>query len=250
MPAGTTLCLLGPNGAGKTTAVRMLATLLRPDTGWARVAGHDVVRDSAEVRRNIGVAGQYASLDECLTGRANLIMLGELSRLRHREAKRRAAELLAQFGLEPAAGRPVVPTPAACGAAWTWPPACWPGPGCCSSTSRPPGWTPGAGRTCGGTSGNWSQRAARSCSPLSTWRRPTSSPTGSASWTAAPSPPREPRPSSRREWAPRSCGSPSPARPRWPTPPRCWPATRPGRCAGCPGRLPGGPGGAAGRTGQ
>jgi ABC-2 type transport system ATP-binding protein len=107
VPAGTTLCLLGPNGAGKTTAVRMLATLLRPDTGWARVAGHDVVRDSAEVRRNIGVAGQYASLDECLTGRANLIMLGELSRLRHREAKRRAAELLAQFGLEPAAGRPV-----------------------------------------------------------------------------------------------------------------------------------------------
>ena len=55
VPAGTTLCLLGPNGAGKTTAVRMLATLLRPDAGWARVAGHDVVRDSAEVRRNIGV---------------------------------------------------------------------------------------------------------------------------------------------------------------------------------------------------
>ena len=107
VPAGTTLCLLGPNGAGKTTVVRMLATLLRPDAGWARVAGHDVVRGSADVRRSIGVSGQDASLDECMTGRANLIMLGELSRLRRREAKRRAAELLAQFGLEDAAGRPV-----------------------------------------------------------------------------------------------------------------------------------------------
>jgi ABC-2 type transport system ATP-binding protein len=107
VPAGTVLCLLGPNGAGKTTVVRMLATLLHPDAGWARVAGHDVVRSSAAVRRHIGVSGQSSSLDECLTGRANLIMLGELSRLRHRAAKQRAAELLAQFGLEHAAGRPV-----------------------------------------------------------------------------------------------------------------------------------------------
>ncbi|HUY44738.1 MAG TPA: ATP-binding cassette domain-containing protein [Streptosporangiaceae bacterium] len=107
VPAGTTTCLLGPNGAGKTTAVRMLATLLRPDTGWARVAGHDVVADSAAVRRSIGLSGQYASVDECLTGRSNLVMIGELSRLPRREAKRRAAELLARFGLEQAAGRPV-----------------------------------------------------------------------------------------------------------------------------------------------
>jgi ABC-2 type transport system ATP-binding protein len=107
VPAGTTMCLLGPNGAGKTTAVRMLATLLRPDAGWARVAGHDVVADGAAVRRSIGLSGQYASVDECLTGRSNLIMIGELSRLRRREAKLRAAELLARFGLEQAAGRPV-----------------------------------------------------------------------------------------------------------------------------------------------
>ncbi|MCW2911460.1 MAG: daunorubicin/doxorubicin resistance transporter ATP-binding protein DrrA [Actinomycetia bacterium] len=107
VPAGTTLCLLGPNGAGKTTAVRMLTTLLRPDAGWARVAGHDVVAESRLVRRHIGLSGQYASVDECLTGRANLIMIGELSRLPRRAAKRRAAELLARFDLERAAGRAV-----------------------------------------------------------------------------------------------------------------------------------------------
>jgi ABC-2 type transport system ATP-binding protein len=107
VPAGTTTCLLGPNGAGKTTAVRMLATLLRPDAGWARVAGHDVVTDGSAVRRCIGLSGQYASVDECLTGRSNLVMIGELSRLRPREARRRAAELLAQFGLDNAAARPV-----------------------------------------------------------------------------------------------------------------------------------------------
>jgi ABC-2 type transport system ATP-binding protein len=107
VPAGSTTCLLGPNGAGKTTVVRMLATLLRPDGGWARVAGHDVVTASAEVRRHIGLSGQYASLDECLTGRANLVMIGELARLRRRAAKRRADDLLAQFGLEQAAGRAV-----------------------------------------------------------------------------------------------------------------------------------------------
>jgi ABC-2 type transport system ATP-binding protein len=107
VPAGTTTCLLGPNGAGKTTAVRMLATLVRPDAGWARVAGHDVVAGGAAVRRVIGLSGQYASVDECLTGWSNLVMIGELSRLPRREAKRRAARLLAQFGLDEAAGRPV-----------------------------------------------------------------------------------------------------------------------------------------------
>jgi ABC-2 type transport system ATP-binding protein len=107
VPAGTTMCLLGPNGAGKTTAVRMLATLLRPDAGWARVAGHNIVTDSAAVRRCIGLSGQYASVDEYLTGRSNLVMIGELSRLPRPEAKRRATELLARFDLEEAARRPV-----------------------------------------------------------------------------------------------------------------------------------------------
>ena len=81
VPAGTVYGLLGPNGAGKTTAVRVFATLLRPDGGRARVQGRDVVTEAAEVRRRIGLTGQYAALDEYLTGRANLIMIGQLSRL-------------------------------------------------------------------------------------------------------------------------------------------------------------------------
>jgi len=106
VPAGTTMCLLGPNGAGKTTAVRVLCTLLRPDAGWARVAGYDVVADSAAVRQHIGMAGQYAAVDQCLTGRANLVMIGRLSRIPRKQARRRAAELLAALDLEEAADRP------------------------------------------------------------------------------------------------------------------------------------------------
>jgi ABC-2 type transport system ATP-binding protein len=104
---GAILGLLGPNGAGKTTTVRVLTTLLRPDRGSARVAGHDVVTKAAAVRRSIGLTGQYAALDESLTGRANLIMIGQLCRLSRREARRRAAELLEQFGLADAGDRGV-----------------------------------------------------------------------------------------------------------------------------------------------
>jgi ABC-2 type transport system ATP-binding protein len=104
---GTTMCLLGPNGAGKTTAVRVLTTLLRPDAGTALVAGHDVVTDGAAVRRSIGLAGQHTSVDECMSGRANLIMLGRLARLGRRQARDRAADLLIALGLDAAAGRPV-----------------------------------------------------------------------------------------------------------------------------------------------
>jgi ABC-2 type transport system ATP-binding protein len=107
VPQGTVYGLLGPNGAGKTTAVRVLATLLRPDRGHARVLGHDVVAEAAAVRRTIGLTGQYAALDEYLTGRANLIMIGELSRLTAKAAKRRADELLEQFDLTEAASRAV-----------------------------------------------------------------------------------------------------------------------------------------------
>jgi len=99
--------LLGPNGAGKTTAVRVLATLLRPDGGRARVDGHDVVAEAAVVRRTIGLTGQYAALDEYLTGRSNLVMIGRLSRLTTRAATRRADELLERFGLAEAATRAV-----------------------------------------------------------------------------------------------------------------------------------------------
>jgi ABC-2 type transport system ATP-binding protein len=107
VPRGSVFGLLGPNGAGKTTAVRVLTTLLRPDGGSAWVLGSDVLADAPQVRRRIGLTGQYAALDNYLTGRANLVMIGELSRMRRREAKRRADELLEQFDLSPAAGRAV-----------------------------------------------------------------------------------------------------------------------------------------------
>ena len=107
VPQGGILGMLGPNGAGKTTAVRVLATLLRPDSGHARVLGADVVTQAAEVRRRIGLTGQYAALDNSLTGRANLVMIGRLSRLGRAEARRRADELLDLFDLTGAAGRAV-----------------------------------------------------------------------------------------------------------------------------------------------
>jgi ABC-2 type transport system ATP-binding protein len=107
VPAGTVYGLLGPNGAGKTTAVRVFATLLRPDGGRAQVLGHDVAAEADVVRRQIGLTGQYAALDEYLTGRANLIMIGQLSRLTAAAARRRADEMLERFSLTEAAGRAV-----------------------------------------------------------------------------------------------------------------------------------------------
>ncbi|WP_255951259.1 ATP-binding cassette domain-containing protein [Streptomyces odontomachi] len=106
VPEGTVLGLLGPNGAGKTTAVRCLTTLLRPDSGKAIVAGIDVVKNPNEVRRSIGLSGQFAAVDEYLTGRENLQMVGELYQLRSKAAKTRAGELLERFGLADAADRP------------------------------------------------------------------------------------------------------------------------------------------------
>jgi ABC-2 type transport system ATP-binding protein len=107
VPAGAILGLLGPNGAGKTTAVRILTTLARPDAGSARVAGHDVVRESEAVRRSIGVTAQSATVDEVLSGRQNLVMVGRLSGLRRRDAKARAAQLLEQFELTDSGDRMV-----------------------------------------------------------------------------------------------------------------------------------------------
>src|SRR3954463_4247783 len=102
---GTVLGVLGPNGAGKTTAVRVLATLLQPDSGSARVAGFDVRTQPAEVRARIGLTGQYASVDEDLTGTQNLLLIGQLLGLTTREARARGAELLEWFDLSEAAGR-------------------------------------------------------------------------------------------------------------------------------------------------
>jgi len=103
---GTVLGLLGPNGAGKTTAVRVMTTLLKPDAGEARVAGLDVVRDATKLREQIGLAGQYAAIDENLTGEENLVMVGRLYGMKRAPAKVRAAELLARFELTDAAKRP------------------------------------------------------------------------------------------------------------------------------------------------
>jgi ABC-2 type transport system ATP-binding protein len=105
VPTGSILGVLGPNGAGKTTAVRILTTLSKPDSGSAWVAGHDVVHDAAAVQRNIGVTAQDATVDELLTGRQNLVMVGQLCGLRRAEARARADQLLGQFDLSDAADR-------------------------------------------------------------------------------------------------------------------------------------------------
>jgi ABC-2 type transport system ATP-binding protein len=105
--AGTVYGVLGPNGAGKTTAIRILATLLRPDGGSARVLGHDVVRDADRVRRRVSLTGQFASVDEDLTGVENLVLLARLWGHPRRRAKARASELLEGFGLADVAGRQV-----------------------------------------------------------------------------------------------------------------------------------------------
>lgn len=104
---GTVLALLGPNGAGKTTTVKILSTLLQPDGGKASIAGHDVVKDSSGVRGSIGLTGQYAAVDEYLTGKENLYMIGRLYRMSKTDANQRADELLEQFDLVDASTRPV-----------------------------------------------------------------------------------------------------------------------------------------------
>src|SRR5690606_31792535 len=102
---GTVYGFLGPNGAGKTTTIRMLATLLRPDGGTARVFGHDVVREADKVRARVGLTGQYASIDDELTGRENLVMLARLLGYSWAAARERTEQLLDAFGLTDAGDR-------------------------------------------------------------------------------------------------------------------------------------------------
>ena len=103
--AGGVYGVLGPNGAGKTTTIRMLATLLRPDAGEAQVLGYDVVRDAQAVRSRVGLTGQFASVDEDLTGVENLLLLARLLGYSRRQGRERAADLLDAFGLAEATGR-------------------------------------------------------------------------------------------------------------------------------------------------
>lgn len=103
---GTMLALLGPNGAGKTTTIRILSTLLKPDSGKIIVNGFDLSKDADDIRSTIGLTGQYAAIDEYLTGRENIVMFGRLYHLSKADARRRAVELLEQFGLSEAADRP------------------------------------------------------------------------------------------------------------------------------------------------
>ncbi|NNN37113.1 ATP-binding cassette domain-containing protein [Streptomyces sp. S3(2020)] len=107
VPAGKVVGVLGPNGAGKTTTVRILATLLRPDAGHATIGGHDIAGDPVRVRQLIGLTGQYASVDETLSGAENLVLIGRLLGLSRRDARTRAAELLEDFSLTEAAKRPI-----------------------------------------------------------------------------------------------------------------------------------------------
>ena len=144
--------------------VRILATLMRPDAGTATVAGHDLLTDPVGVKRSISLTGQYAAVDEKLTGRENLEMMARLLHLSRMAARARAAELLAEFDLADARrppGRQVLRRHAAA-----------PGPGhqhdrpapaACSWTSRPPAWTRAAANRCGARSAAWSTRASRSC---------------------------------------------------------------------------------------
>ncbi|MFF7449166.1 MULTISPECIES: ATP-binding cassette domain-containing protein [unclassified Streptomyces] len=107
VPAGQVVGVLGPNGAGKTTTVRILATLLRPDAGRATIGGHDIAADPVRVRQLIGLTGQYASVDETLSGAENLVLIGRLLGLSRRDARARAARLLEDFSLTEAAKRPI-----------------------------------------------------------------------------------------------------------------------------------------------
>ena len=196
VPKGTVVGLLGPNGAGKTTAVRIFTTILKPDEGRAEVLGIDVARRPGDVRPIIGLAGQYAAVDENLTGRENLRLVGRLTTSRVTSVRRAGGR--AARALRPGRGRRparAVPTRAECAAGSTSPPRWCTAHRCCSSTNRPPASTRGAATRCGRSSVSWSRRAPRCCSPPSTWRRRTGWPTASLSSTTVWSSPRERPPS-------------------------------------------------------
>ncbi len=166
VPKGTVLGLLGPNGAGKTTTVRVLTTILRPDAGRATVLGLDVAKRPHAVRSVIGLTGQFAAVDEALTGRENLRMISRLTHQPTGTINQRADELLGRFGLSSAADRPVRTYSGgmhAGGSTWVGGPWCTLGPRCCSWTSPRPVLTRPGAAICGPSSANWWRTARHSC---------------------------------------------------------------------------------------
>ena len=149
VPAGTLVALLGPNGSGKTTTVRILTTLLAPDGGSATVAGHDVTREGAAVRRSIGLTAQHNSVDELLTGRENLELFAGLHHLRGPTGRRRAAELLERFDLAAAANRRVGTYSGGMRRRLDLAASLVAAPRSCSWTSRPRAWIRAAEPSCG-----------------------------------------------------------------------------------------------------
>ena len=147
--AGQVFAILGPNGAGKTTFIRAIATLTKFDEGTLTVAGIDVAKHPKQVRRAIGLAGQYAAVDESLTGTENLLMLGRLLGASRPAARQRAAELLDRFGLTDAAGRATKTYSGGMRRRLDLTRASWAARKCSSSTSRPPVWIPAVVVTCG-----------------------------------------------------------------------------------------------------
>ena len=150
VPMGTVYGLLGPNGAGKTTAVRILTTILEPDAGVAEVLGLDVTRHPQAVRESIGLAGQYAAVDENLTGRENLRLVGRLTHLPRDQVIPAPTSCWSASGSAMPPSDRCAPIPAACGAGSTSPRPWSTGPRSCSSTNPPPASTPPAATTCGG----------------------------------------------------------------------------------------------------
>ncbi|MGI5346731.1 ABC transporter ATP-binding protein [Streptomyces sp. CA-250714] len=180
---GHVLGLLGPNGAGKTTVVRVLATPLRPDAGRVRVAGVDALRDPAGVRRRIALSGQHTSVDEELTGRSNLVMIGQLLDIGRQDARRRAGELLSRFGLDEAADRPVATYSGGMRRRLDLATGLVGRPEVVFLDEPSAGLDPGKRDELWRTNLELAQDASRSRSPRSTWRRPTPSPTRSPSST-------------------------------------------------------------------
>jgi ABC-2 type transport system ATP-binding protein len=183
VPRGTVLGVLGPNGAGKTTAVRILTTLLQPDGGRALVEGRDVVREAAAVRRSIGLSGQSAAIQEELTGRENLELIGRLYHLSWPQARSRAVELLAQFDLTDAADRAAKTFSGGMQRRLDLAASLVGHPQVLFLDEPTTGLIHGRGWACGTSSARWWPTAPRCCSPPSTWMRPTNSRTRSSSST-------------------------------------------------------------------